>query len=109
MEQGRGYILNAFAASMLPHGTYRVTFTDITLEEARERAWDTRISAVGHADTAAVFASELLVDVPWNRVSVDLRANDWALLGQYQGPRLPEGATSLPEGARIRWMLLRVE
>ena len=100
-------ILNAFSANMLSSFSCAVVFREITLAEAREMARG-RISAVGHADTAAVFSAQLGGTVPMNRATVSLEVGDVALLGQYSGPRLPEGATSLPEGATIRWMEVRV-
>ncbi|MCK7505116.1 MAG: DUF1874 domain-containing protein [Desulfobacterales bacterium] len=60
------------------------------------------ISAVGHADTAAVFSSLLGRPVPVERRSIKLDEGETALVGQYIGPRLPEGATTLPEGAPHR-------
>lgn len=64
-------------------------------------------SAVGHADTAAVFANELGFPIMANRVSVKLSDHDTrALIGQYVGPRLPEGSTRLPEGATIEWWIV---
>jgi hypothetical protein len=64
-------------------------------------------SAVGHADTAAVFSAVLGLPIAQNRVSVKLTDPDIrALVGQYIGPRLPEGATTLPEGAAIEWWLV---
>ena len=42
-----------------------------------------------------------------NRVSVKLDNPDLhAIIGQYSGPRLEEGATELPEGARIEWWII---
>ena len=66
------------------------------------------VSAVGHADTAAVFSSVLGVEIPCNRATVALKEGDVALVGQYSGPRLPEGAVSLPEGAAIKWVIVGV-
>ena len=66
------------------------------------------VSAVGHADTAAVFAHVLGVPVACNRATVALKDGDVALVGQYSGPRLPEGATTLPEGATIKWVVVGV-
>jgi hypothetical protein len=43
-----------------------------------------------------------------NRVNVSLKPGDAAIVGQYIGPRLPEGATTLPEGATIKWLLTEV-
>ena len=64
-------------------------------------------SAVGHADTARVFTDQLCIPVPVNRVSIKLsNPDDHCIIGQYVGPRLPEGATSLPEGATIEWWII---
>lgn len=68
------------------------------------------VSAVGHADTAALFSALLGREITVNRVSVKLPGGPdsgvFALIGQLQGPRLPEGATTLPEGATIAWWLV---
>jgi hypothetical protein len=64
------------------------------------------ISAVGHADVAALFAAQLKMPVAVNRVSVKLTEGDLALVGQYIGPRLPEGVTTLPDGATIEWWVV---
>ena len=65
-------------------------------------------SAVGHADTAAVFSNVLGVPVACNRATVSMKDGDVALVGQYSGPRLPEGVTQLPEGAAIKWVVVGV-
>lgn len=80
---------------------------EIPLEEAKVLAADLE-SAVGHDDTAAVFSGLLGIAVATNRASVMLCAGDSALIGQYRGPRLPEGAKTLPEGAAIQWLLVTV-
>jgi hypothetical protein len=64
------------------------------------------VSAVGHASTAAIFSALLGREVPCNRETVALERGDIALIGQYRGPRLEEGATALPEGAEIEWWIL---
>lgn len=66
------------------------------------------VGAIGHADTAAVVAADLGVPVDrlHARVSVTLRDGDSMWVAQYRGPRLPEGATSLPDGATIEWWLV---
>ncbi|MBD3828840.1 DUF1874 domain-containing protein [Stenotrophomonas sp.] len=88
-------------------------FTEISQERAAGIARRSRItgglkSAVGHVKTAAIFSKLLGEEVEFNRTTVELRKGDVALLGQYSGPRLPEGETSLPEGARIRWFIVEV-
>jgi hypothetical protein len=60
-------------------------------------------SIVGHADTAAIFSTILNHPVAHNRATIKLGPGDLLLVGQYVGPRLPEGATELPEGATIEW------
>jgi hypothetical protein len=109
-------ILNAVSLNMLPSLTEgQMYWKKITLEEARDLAWRAanpdlfgRLeSCVGHADTAKVFSTLLGVEVPENRVTVTL-GDDFSLVGQYVGPRLPVGATELPAGARVDWFLVSV-
>ena len=100
------FLLNAFSLNMLA-GNADVHVRQVSLDVARNLA-KISTSAVGHADTAAVFADVLGIDVPCNRVSVTLGEGEAALVGQYSGPRLEEGATKLPEGATIKWMIVGV-
>ena len=103
-------IINAFSANMLHSLNAMVSFTALSLDEAQEAMRvEAPQSAVGHANTAAVFSAVLGEPVAANRVSVTLRRGDKALLGQYRGPRLEEGATELPDGATIEWALVEVK
>jgi hypothetical protein len=102
------YLLNAFSANMLESFPADIKFAEISLEEAKRLAARGFASAVGHADTAKVFSSVIGVPVPANRINVSLKEGHVALIGQYRGPRLPEGATELPEGATIQWLLMAV-
>ena len=101
------YILNAFSLNMIV-GNADISVREVTQSVAAGLAADC-VSAVGHADTAAVFSSVLGVEIPCNRATVALKDGDLALVGQYSGPRLPEGATSLPEGATIKWVVVEVK
>lgn len=56
------------------------------------------ISAIGHADTARVVSNILNRDVQANRISLTLSEGDTLYVAQLTGGRLPEGATTLPEG-----------
>ena len=102
-------ILNAFSLNMISGDIFlgAVNFQKISLEDARAFATGAE-SAVGHADTAAVFSAVLGHNVPMNRTTVTLKGGGTALVGQYKGPRLPEGATALPEGAVIEWYWITV-
>ena len=105
-------IANAFSLNMLTLG---VGATDLQvcrvppeyirgeIEEAGCYA-----SIVGHADTAAVVSSQLGLDIPCNRATFQLEEDHILFVGQYKGPRLPEGATSLPEGAKVEWAMVTI-
>ena len=100
-------MLNAFSLNMIV-GNADIVVREITRAVAASLALACT-SAVGHADTAAVFSNVLGVTVPCNRATVALKEGDVALVGQYSGPRLPEGATTLPEGATIKWLTVGVK
>jgi hypothetical protein len=85
----------------------RIVAEEVGLDTARSLA-TTATSAVGHETTAAIFATLLGREVPVARATLQLQPGDTVLVGQYSGPRLPEGATSLPDGAAIRWIVVRV-
>ena len=89
-------------------GPVEISIYPKTLEWVRERLRNGFTSAIGHESTAKVLKNMLGVSVPVNRVTVKLKHYDDAIVAQYIGPRLPEGATELPEGAEIRFYLVRV-
>jgi hypothetical protein len=97
------YLANAFSLGMLTSDA-TLTVTAVSAADVPPEA----VSVVGHADTAAVFAHQLGRDVPMNRANLSLSVGDVVYVGQYTGPRLPEGATTLPEGASIRWLRVAV-
>ena len=99
-------ILNAFSLNMIV-GDADIVVREVSRTMAASLAAHCP-NAVGHVDTAAVFSSVLGVEIPCNRVTAALEDGDVALVGQYSGPRLPEGATSLPEGATIKWLIVGV-
>jgi flavin reductase (DIM6/NTAB) family NADH-FMN oxidoreductase RutF len=107
-----GVLTNAFSLNMLPPSvlasgaTLRVS--ELDLEQARQLAVNLP-SFVGHEDTAQLFSTLLGREVACNRATVQLGRGQFVLVGQYSGPRLAEGATTLPAGARIRWLRVDVE
>lgn len=104
-------VLNALSLGMLPETLFPATLKieKISLEQAKAAVASGFESFVGHPDTVLLYSELLGVPVPYNRVSVALSKGERALVGQYIGPRLPDGACKLPEGARIDWLLVTVE
>lgn len=112
----RLFITNAFSLAMLAGDSlwmdYRLVVRRLADDEAKRllqvcaEAGYRLVSGVGHADTARVFSDLLGTEVPMNRVNIDLCGLDLLLVGQYSGPRLPEGTTVLPEGATIKWFTI---
>ena len=103
-------IANAFSLNML---NLEVGITDLQIRPASPDVIRYEVedaggyaSIVGHADTAAVFSSLLGLDVPCNRATFTLEEGATLFVGQYKGPRLPEGATTLPEGAKVEWAMV---
>lgn len=100
------YLSNAFALSMVDDGNFSVA--TLTVEEAVMALSDSFTSAIGHSDIAAVVSDMLGIDVPMNRVNLALKTGDVLVVAQYVGPRLPEGATTLPEGAKIVFKMVTI-
>lgn len=100
-------ILNAFSLNMITELPASIHIKELSLDEAKIEAKN-RISAVGHKDTASIFSSILDINVAFNRTSVIINKNSTVLIGQYYGPRLAEGVTTLPENATIKWLLVTI-
>lgn len=103
------YLLNAVPGSLVPSEGVMLSIApveaDIVGETVKTGACK---SAIGHADTAAIISGLVGAEVPMARISVPvLKDGDVHFLALYQGPRLPEGATELPEGATLSFFLLR--
>ena len=100
------YITNAFSVQMLSTVT-TLNFKPVTLEQAKKMV-ETNIfvSAIGHKDTANVVSNLLNATVEMNRISVRLGNNDALLIAQLSGGRLPEGATTIPEGMSIQFWVV---
>lgn len=105
------YITNAFSLNMLTAFPALPLIREVDLNHVKAAVVDGASSlkagvvpAIGHADTAAIVDGLLGLVGPgttFNRVSVTLTPGDVLYVAQYRGPRLPEGTTKLPDGARI--------
>lgn len=94
---GKRFLGNAFSLGMLPKGA-----APAIRELEGQPDLSGLESVVGHADTAAILG------VAFNRVTLKLSKGDVLIVAQLDGPRLPEGATALPEGASFRWFEVKV-
>ena len=108
----RVVIANAFSLNMLDLG---VGATDLQVcrvppeyirGEIEEAGGFTSI--VGHADTAALFSSLLGLDVAHNRDAFKFEEGTVLFVGELSGGRLPEGATTMPEGVKISWVMVTI-
>jgi hypothetical protein len=107
------YIANAFSLQMLDttkRADYHLRIIPLLPDYAARMAAETPFtSAIGHNDTAAVVSTILGVEIPQNRINISLQDEDTLLVAQVVGGRLPEGATALPEGIEIQFVLIKIE
>lgn len=101
-------LANAFSLNMLSQAKALVSVEQISLEETKTVLANGFISAIGHQDTANVLSNLLGIDVQTNRVNVVLNDDTTLIVAQYKGPRLPEGSTKLPEGAKIEFYRVKL-
>ena len=103
-------LLNAFSPNMLSiEDSMLVRFTKMSEVTAIELFHREPIeSAVGHKATAKILTQKLGQEVRFNRATVRLGPGSKAVLAQYKGPRLDEGITELPDGARIEFLLAEI-
>lgn len=107
-------LVSAFSPAMLDlsavGNSHKVRFTVTTQEYAAILCNnpDTLLE-IGHASTASLVQNMLNLDREcFNRSNLKLESGDILVLAQYSGPRLEEGCTELPEGAKITWVLVSV-
>lgn len=126
----RIYLLNAFSLNMLHFDEeqefvppMRVVVSPMSPKDAArvvQQAYNNILAPgfprglnlhahIGHESTAALLSKMLNIPLHADRATVTMLPGDIAIVAQYVGPRLPEGATSLPEGATIRFYLVEVE
>ncbi len=120
----RFMLANAFSLNMLSGEKHVVRVEKVGVDEARfllapeGRLAPDVLLAIGHVDTARLVGNLLglpeediarMVEAAKGRPTVKVGQNDILVVAQYIGPRLPEGATSLPEGARIEFFVVVVD
>ena len=107
----KNFICNSFSLQMLPdnfgtgiEGIGPHPFDMLSVESiSPEDIPEDTVSAIGHADTAKVLSGVLGREIEANRINVSLDRDSVLYVAQLVGGRLPEGATTLPEGALFRF------
>lgn len=104
------YVSNAFSLNMLDTSD-DVTITVKSMSPAEVAVflhfnkWE---SAWGHPSSAPLYGNIIGVEIPINRTSLSLEKGDVLVVGQYKGPRLEEGVTELPEGAKFETLKVEI-
>ena len=101
-------LVNAFSVNMLNGDNHAVDFCPISGEEAHRFLSGGFKSFIGHESTATLLSHQLGLDVEYIRQSYRFMPNDIVVLAQYTGPRLPDHAIQLTDGASIRWWQIRI-
>ena len=102
-RKGKVYLGNAFSLQMVADNAI-IAKVEVSPEEIPTEA----VSIIGHADTAAVVSTILGREVPCNRESVMLSDEDVLYVAQVVGGRLPEGATTIPDGMKLKFYRITV-
>lgn len=103
-------LLNAFSLNMLNDPVCILDVEVVSLDDLVRDIQENGVqSFIGHADTARILSGILNVPVAYNRQNVILYPGDSVVVAQYTGPRLPEGATELPTGAKIRFFTVEID
>lgn len=98
------FLSNAFSIQMLASFPADVSISEVTTKDIPTDV----VSCIGHADTANVLTDMLGFDVPCNRCNVSIDTDTELYVAQVVGGRLPEGATTLPEGYTIKFFKVSV-
>lgn len=97
-------LVNAFSLNMLQEDCDYVVpeVEKFSFERAKKMlSKDNFESYIGHEDMAKVLSEMTGLKVESRRETLKIKEGDSLLVAQYSGPRLPEGATKLPEGAKV--------
>jgi len=103
--QGRVYLGNAFSLSMVNVQDKPVTLElrKVSLDEVKSVLSNGFVSAVGHPSTASVLSRILGMEVPANRISIQLQPGDTLVVFQLALSRLPLGKELTEEEILNAW------
>jgi hypothetical protein len=95
---------------MINASSGNLRFTNVSVAFVRDfikSPFATFTNCIGHPDTDAIVKGIIGMDyASGSRITVTMNPSDEMVVAQYSGPRLPEGATKLPEGASIKFVHL---
>lgn len=95
--------INFFAGEIQTNHGVMLSIIKIGTQQARQELLQGFESFIGHADLANILSQMLGMEVPVHRGQYQFEPGDVIIVAQYVGPRLPEGATQLPDGAEIQF------
>lgn len=98
------YLANAFSLQMLE----RLPAVPVIEAVSPQDIPEDFVSVIGHPDTANVVSSIIGKEVQVNRISIKLSAGDTLYVAQFNGGRLPEGATTLPKDMTLEFIRIKV-
>ena len=99
-------ITNAFSLNMLNGLTASIATEELSVPQTIEALSEGFISGMGHS--TELVSSILGMQIPMNRITNKIQDGESILVAQYVGPRLPEGAVELPEGATLKFIKVTV-
>ena len=99
-------LCNAFSLNMMSSMTSTIETQELTIPEVKKALGEGYESAMGHS--TELVSALLGMDIPVNRSNNKIQNGESILVAQYVGPRLPEGATELPEGATLKFIKVTV-
>ena len=97
------FISNAFSLGMVHENDLPGIRVSKAFGEEIAEALYAGKSFVGHEATAKELG------VAFNRETLKLRPGDELYVAQYQGERLPEGATEFPKGSKFKWIRVFID
>lgn len=110
------FICDAFSLNQLSHVDWSITAHACSQQDVEHVLLGAAAfggvefaGAIGHADMAEIVNSMLGISLPHKRMDILLSVEDMLVVAQYVGPRLPEGATVLPERATIKWWVVSIQ
>lgn len=99
-------LCNAFSLNMLANLNATVKTEELSVAQVKEELEKGFQSGMGHS--TELISALLGMEIPMNRSTNKIEDGQSILVAQYVGPRLPEGAIMLPEGATLKFIKVTV-